>query len=85
MNEDKARVVTWFEDHGHLKLLNNDSKLLEDLVALLQVVRAAEREACAALLGNQVIPLLGEGNHSEAQIVAREAQRIRGLYPPKPT
>lgn len=39
----------------------------------------AEREACAKLLAVEVLQLISKGEHDEASIVARCAQKLRAL------
>lgn len=60
--------------------LHPTDKLIDPVLDLLAEIRSEEREACGALLGGVVLKLLGQGEHDEAQIVARESARIRGTY-----
>lgn len=43
--------------------------------------RADERERCAKTLADECLRAVSQGEHDEAQILARESQRLRGNYP----
>lgn len=54
---------------------------IESLLALVSEVRAAERERCAALLGEEAVRLLGSADREHVGGIARAANLLRESRP----
>ena len=71
-------AINFMQEHVHLDLSDDaEAKLQEALTSWFDAAYTAERKRCEALLGAEVMRLLGCRDREDAEGIARAAQIIR--------